>query len=152
VTLHHGDCLDVMAAMPAESVDAVVTDPPYGLGFMGKGWDRLDTPTWQGGHDAAPITNGPFGGGGHRVRHGPGGPAVTAFHQQWAEAAYRVAKPSAYLLAFGGTRTVHRMTVALEDAGWVIRDMLVWAYASGFQSRAPVSSLHTSQSYGLRNP
>jgi hypothetical protein len=54
------------------------------------------------------------------------------WHARWAEAAYRVAKPSAYLLAFGGTRTVHRMTVALEDAGWIIRDMLVWGYASGF--------------------
>src|SRR6185369_13704389 len=60
------------------------------------------------------------------------GRAFQAWSQQWAEAAYRVAKPSAYLLAFGGTRTVHRMTCALEDAGWIIRDMLVWAYASGF--------------------
>jgi hypothetical protein len=55
-----------------------------------------------------------------------------AFRREMWEAAYRVAKPSAYLLAFGGTRTVHRMTVALEDAGWIIRDMLVWGYASGF--------------------
>jgi hypothetical protein len=99
--IHHGDCLDVMAAMEPESVDAIVTDPPYNIGFMGKAWDS--------GHG-----------------HGP-----------WAEAAYRVAKPSAYLLAFGGTRTVHRMTVALEDAGWIIRDMLVWLYLSGFpKSRA----------------
>src|SRR6185369_17542432 len=60
------------------------------------------------------------------------GRAFQAWSQQWAEAAYRVAKPSAYLLAFGGTRTVHRMTVAIEDAGWIIRDMLVWTYASGF--------------------
>ncbi len=94
--IHHGDCLDVMAGMDPESVDAIVTDPPYNIGFMGKAWDT--------GHG-----------------HGP-----------WAEAAYRVAKPSAYLFAFGGTRTVHRMTVALEDAGWIIRDMLVWGYASGF--------------------
>jgi site-specific DNA-methyltransferase (adenine-specific) len=54
------------------------------------------------------------------------------WHQRWATEALRVAKPGAYLLAFGGTRTVHRLTVALEDAGWVIRDLLVWAYASGF--------------------
>ncbi len=94
--IHHGDCIDVMHEMAPESVDAIVTDPPYNIGFMGKAWDT--------GHG-----------------HGP-----------WAEAAYRVAKPSAYLLAFGGTRTVHRMTVALEDAGWIIRDMLVWGYASGF--------------------
>jgi site-specific DNA-methyltransferase (adenine-specific) len=94
--IHHGDCLDVMAAMEPESVAAIVTDPPYGLRFMGKAWD----------HGAPGV---PF----------------------WS-AMLRVAAPSAYLLAFGGTRTVHRMTVAIEDAGWIIRDMLVWAYASGF--------------------
>ncbi len=94
--IHHGDCLDVMAVMEPESVDAIVTDPPYGLEFMGKAWD-------------------------HGVMGRP-----------FADAMYRVAKPSSYLLAFGGTRTVHRMTVALEDAGWIIRDMLVWGYASGF--------------------
>jgi site-specific DNA-methyltransferase (adenine-specific) len=96
--LIHGDCIDVMAGMDPESVDAIVTDPPYNIGFMGKEWD------------------------------GDG----IAFKRETWEAAYRVAKPSAYLLAFGGTRTVHRMTVALEDAGWIIRDMLVWGYASGF--------------------
>jgi len=96
MTLHHGDCLDVMAGMDPESVDAIVTDPPYGLAFMGKHWDH-------------------------------GVPAV----EFWREM-LRVAKPSAYLLAFGGTRTVHRIATNIEDAGWVIRDMLVWAYASGF--------------------
>jgi len=92
----HGDCIEVMAGMDPESVDAIVTDPPYELSFMNKSWDQ------------------------------------DANHGAWTRAAYRVAKPSAYLLAFGGTRTVHRMTVALEDAGWIIRDMLVWGYASGF--------------------
>lgn len=94
--IHHGDSVEVMAAMDAESIDAIVTDPPYSLAFMGKAWDK-------------------------NLNHGP-----------WAEAALRVAKPGAYLLAFGGTRTVHRLTVALEDAGWIVRDVLVWAYAQGF--------------------
>jgi len=85
-----------MATWDADSIDAIVTDPPYGLEFMGARWD-------------------------HGV---PGIPF-------WSEA-LRVAKPGAYLLAFGGTRTVHRMTCAIEDAGWEIRDMLVWGYASGF--------------------
>jgi len=132
MTLHHGDCLDVMAGMDPESVDAIVTDPPYGLEFMGKEWDRLD-----GGAAASQrlspaqvqATSPAFKMRGKAIGYTG---AQTAFHARWAEAAYRVAKPSAYLLAFGGTRTVHRMTVALEDAGWVIRDMLVWAYASGF--------------------
>jgi DNA modification methylase len=99
--IHHGDCLEVMAAMDPESVDAIVTDPPYGLGFMGKHWDH-------------------------------GVPNVDFWR-----AMFRVARPSSYLLSFGGTRTVHRIATNIEDAGWVIRDMLVWAYASGFpKSRA----------------
>ncbi len=99
--IHTGDCVEVMATMDAASVDAIVTDPPYGLEFMGKEWD----------HGAPGI---PF----------------------WS-AMLRIAKPGAYLLSFGGTRTYHRMACATEDAGWIIRDCLVWAYASGFpKSRA----------------
>ena len=82
--------------MDACSVDAIVTDPPYGLGFMGKGWDH-------------------------------GVPGV----EFWL-AALRVARPGAYLLAFGGTRTFHRLAVAIEDAGWEIRDTVMWVYGSGF--------------------
>jgi DNA modification methylase len=167
-----------MATMDPESIDAIVTDPPYGLEFMGKEWDKLDAGlpqenVWkgrrgQGGSsigddDSKPQSRHHVGYGGGQQgfkrcttcgkRAFSGSPCVCAeptyvieynqtapsaslrmgrWHQQWAEAAYRVAKPSAYLLAFGGTRTVHRMTVALEDAGWIIRDMLVWGYASGF--------------------
>lgn len=99
----NGDCLTVMAAMPAESVDAIVTDPPYGLSFMGKDWD-----------------------------HGiPGG-------HFWREA-LRVAKPGAHLLAFGGTRTFHRLACAIEDAGWEIRDTIMWVYGSGFPKSLDVS-------------
>jgi site-specific DNA-methyltransferase (adenine-specific) len=82
--------------MDAESIDAIVSDPPYGLSFMGKGWD-----------------------------HGVPG------QDFWIEA-LRVAKPGAHLLAFGGTRTFHRLAVAIEDAGWEIRDCLMWVYGSGF--------------------
>ncbi|HUW16746.1 MAG TPA: site-specific DNA-methyltransferase, partial [Actinomycetes bacterium] len=85
-----------MPTLDAESIDAIVTDPPYGLSFMGKHWD-----------------------------HGLPGADF------WREG-LRIAKPGAYLLAFGGTRTVHRLACAIEDAGWIIRDMLVWGYASGF--------------------
>ena len=134
MTVLRGDCVEVMAGMEPDSIDAIVTDPPYGLEFMGKEWDALDTPGWRagtGGTGKADPRNGvPFGGGGKRVRYGAG--LQTEWHAQWAAAALRVAKPGAYLLAFGGTRTVHRMTTALEDAGWVIRDMLIWGYAQGF--------------------
>lgn len=96
VTLYHGDCLDVIAAMPDASVDSIVTDPPYGLGFMGKAWDDLP----------------------------PGLP--------WAVECLRVLKPGGHLLAFGGTRTWHRLAVAVEDAGFEMRDSIAWLYGSGF--------------------
>jgi site-specific DNA-methyltransferase (adenine-specific) len=92
-----------MRAMDAESIDAIVSDPPYGLSFMGKGWD-----------------------------HGVPG------QDFWIEA-LRVAKPGAHLLAFGGTRTFHRLVVAIEDAGWEIRDCLMWVYGSGFPKSLDVS-------------
>lgn len=99
----HGDCLEVMRGMDAASVDAIVTDPPYGLSFMGKDWD-----------------------------HG-----VPGVH--FWEAALAVAKPGTHLLAFGGTRTFHRLACAIEDAGWEIRDTIMWVYGSGFPKSLDVS-------------
>jgi len=101
--VHLGDCREVMKAMEPESIDSIVSDPPYGLSFMGKGWDH-------------------------------GVPGV-----EFWEAALRVAKPGAHLLAFGGTRTFHRLTVAIEDAGWDIRDCVMWVYAQGFPKSHDVS-------------
>ena len=92
-----------MNAMPPESIDAIVTDPPYGLGFMGKKWDGLP-------------------------------PSL-----EWAEACYRVLKPGGHIAAFGGTRTWHRLAVAIEDAGFEMRDSLAWLYGSGFPKSHDVS-------------
>lgn len=97
------DCVQAMAAMEACSVDAIVCDPPYGLGFMGKAWDDLP----------------------------PGVP--------WAAECLRVLKPGGHLLAFGGTRTSHRLVCAIEDAGFEIRDSLCWLYGSGFPKSHDVS-------------
>ena len=102
-SIHHGDCLTVMSGMEPDSIDAIVTDPPYGLSFMGREWD-----------------------------HGVPGEAF------WREA-LRVAKPGAHLVAFGGTRTYHRLAVAIEDAGWEVRDCLGWLYGSGFPKSLDVS-------------
>lgn len=122
--IHLGSCLEIMPAMPANSFDSIVTDPPYhlttgrkggtgvaslnlatpagrariGTGFMGKEWDGGD------------------------IAHRP---------ETWAEV-LRVAKPGAFLVAFGGTRTYHRLACAIEDAGWELRDTLMWLYGSGF--------------------
>src|SRR5699024_7584089 len=103
VTLYHGDCIEVMRNLPESSVDAIVTDPPYGLGFMGAKWDALP----------------------------PG--------KDWAEECLRVLKPGGHLLAFGGTRTWHRLAVAIEDAGFEIRDSVMWLYGSGFPKSHDVS-------------
>jgi len=99
----HGDCVEVMRSMDAESVDAIVTDPPYGLGFMGKQWDALP----------------------------PG--------REVFEECLRVLKPGGHLLAFGGSRTYHRLAVAVEDAGFEIRDQIMWVYGSGFPKSLDVS-------------
>jgi DNA modification methylase len=98
VDLRHGDCVDLMRAMPDCSVDSIVTDPPYELSFMGKTWD---------------------------------GAGIAYSLDMWREA-LRVLKPGGHLLAFGGTRTYHRMACAIEDAGFEIRDSIHWVYGSGF--------------------
>jgi site-specific DNA-methyltransferase (adenine-specific) len=115
-TLHTGDCRDVMATLPAESVDAIVCDPPYGLSFMGKGWDH-------------------------------GVPGVDF----WVEA-LRVLKPGGHLIAFGGTRTYHRLAVAIEDAGFEVRDCLMWLYGGGFPKSLDVSKATDKQNGKQRRP
>lgn len=112
--LHQGDCLAVLPTLAADSIDAIVTDPPYGLSFMNKDWD-----------------------------HGIPGEAF------WREA-WRVAKPGAMLLAFGGTRTSHRLAVAIEDAGWEIRDTVYWVYGSGFPKSADISKHIDKQAGAVR--
>jgi DNA modification methylase len=135
--IHHGDCLDVMATFEPESIDAIVTDPPYGLEFMGKSWDRLGA-TVEVASEGADVSH-PFRDGSRRVRYGSSAKSMQDWHEAWATEAFRIAKPGAHLLAFGGTRTVHRLAAAIEDAGWEIRDMLVWGYASGFPKSLDVS-------------
>lgn len=98
VTLINTDCAKALRVLDAASVDAVVTDPPYEIGFNGSKWDST---------------------------------GIAYDRDMWAEL-LRVVKPGAYLLAFGGTRTYHRMTSAIEDAGFEIQDCLAWMYGNGF--------------------
>ena len=94
--LFQGDCLDELKKLDDNSIDSIVTDPPYGLAFMGKKWD-YDVPS-----------------------------------QAIWEECMRVLKPGGHLLAFAGSRTYHRMAVRIEDAGFEIRDQIMWVYGSGF--------------------
>lgn len=100
-----GDCRAVLKTLPDVSVDSVVCDPPYELGFMGKEWDASGI-----AYDGA----------------------------VWSQV-LRVLKPGGHLLAFGGSRTYHRMACAIEDAGFEIRDQIMWVYGSGFPKSLDVS-------------
>lgn len=104
-TIHLGDSYDILGTFTEDSIDAVVTDPPYGLNFMGKEWDKISP----------------------------------AFDPQFWIEVRRILKPGGHILSFGGTRTFHRMTIALEDAGFEIRDCLSWLYGSGFPKSLDVS-------------
>jgi DNA modification methylase len=143
VTLHVGDCLEVLPTLEADSVDAVVTDPPYGLEFMGKEWDAFTkrVPSEHKRPENRGQTASPFLSA--RVEKYVAGHPFQVWCEQWGREALRVTKPGGYLLAFGGTRTHHRLVCALEDAGWIIRDELDWIYASGFpKSKSNLKPAH----------
>ena len=116
-TLHLGDCRTVLATLDDASIDAIVCDPPYELGFMGKAWDNsgiaYDVTVWQ--------------------------------------QCLRVLKPGGHLIAFGGSRTYHRLAVAIEDAGFEIRDQIQWIYGSGFPKSLDVSKAMDKQAGAVRD-
>ena len=183
VTLHHGDCLDVLRTLPDASVDAVVTDPPYGLEFMGREWDSFapQNTTAQrsnaggfGAEEGKPWNKARSGTKGVRSTFRcrtcqgwsgtfsdarakrqkacecetpdydyAGAPAQTVAFGKWCELwaaeCLRVLKPGGHLLAFGGTRTWHRLACAVEDAGFEIRDSIAWLYGNGVPKSLDVS-------------
>jgi DNA modification methylase len=104
-TLYLGDAWEVLDTLPENSIDAVVTDPPYEIGFMNKGWDNTGI----------------------------------AFNRTTWEKVLRVLKPGGHILAFNHSRTFHRMAVAIEDAGFEIRDTIMWLYGSGFPKSHDIS-------------
>lgn len=107
-----GNNLDLLPTLEANSVDSIVTDPPYELGFMGKKWDNT---------------------------------GIAYNVELWKEC-LRVLKPGGHLLSFGGTRTWHRIAVAIEDAGFEVRDSIAWMYASGFPKSLDIAKAIDKQS------
>lgn len=97
-SIYNGSMLDMLEVIEPNTIDSIITDPPYELNFMNKGWDR----------------------------------SGIAFQKETWEKCYEVLKPGGYLLAFGGSRTHHRIACAIEDAGFEIRDTIMWLYGSGF--------------------
>lgn len=122
-----GDCLELLRAMPENSVDSVVTDPPYGLTANKKGGSGVASINLESPYGRARIGTGNGAGGFMGKKWDSDVPAV----EIWAEC-LRVLKPGGHLLAFAGTRTHHRMAGRIEDAGFEIRDMIAWVYGSGF--------------------
>lgn len=98
----YGDCIERLAEMEPNTIDAIVTDPPYGIGIIEEEWDTFDSPQ-----------------------------DFQNFCRRWAEQVLRVAKPGAFLVSFCASRTVHRMASGIEDAGFTIRDQGIWLYRSG---------------------
>jgi DNA modification methylase len=104
-----GDTFEVLPELPTDSIHAVVTDPPYGLAFMGRDWDDFEPKEYQ------------------------------EWCEEWAREVKRVLKPGGHLLAFSGNRTHHRLFTGVEDAGFEIRDTVTWHYGSGFPKATDVS-------------
>ena len=103
--LYKGDMRDMLEVIEPNTIDSIITDPPYELNFMNKGWDN----------------------------------SGIAFQKDTWEKCYEVLKPGGYLLAFGGSRTFHRIACAIEDAGFEIRDTIMWLYGSGFPKSMDIS-------------
>ena len=141
VVIYCADCIDLMAELPENSLDAIVTDPPYGLEFMGKEWDKLEAKGhWDGNRGWQGDVKDVYGRyQGTALTQYRAGIEAQLFHQQWASQALRVLKPGGHALVFGGTRTHHRMYCGLEDAGFEIRDTICWLYGSGFPKSHDIS-------------
>lgn len=143
-TLFLGNNLDILAGFEDNTVDAIVTDPPYGLEFMGKDWDTPSKmnpsgPQSENWHSGPEGNKNPYArkltpryAGRKLGNKAKEMLAFQAWSTTWAEECLRVAKPGAHIVAFGGTKTFHRLACALEDAGWELRDTLAWHYGSGF--------------------
>jgi len=147
-TLYQGDCLDVLQELPENSVDSVICDPPYGLGFLSMAWDTFQQ-EYLNKRRESDKKRQPRTDGRKVVAWGNAADAGAYDYSRnnefqewcytWARECLRVAKPGAMLVAFGGTRTSHRLTCAVEDAGWQIRDTLMWVYGSGFPKSYDIS-------------
>jgi DNA modification methylase len=141
----NGDCLEEMRKMEANSISCIVTDPPYGLHFMGKDWDKFKKTNFDETPDKYHTEDGrcrrsidcanAYAGTYDERRNDE----FQQFIYEWGIEALRIVKPGGHVLMFGAPRRFHRQTSGLEDAGWEIRDCLMWIFGSGFPKSHNIS-------------
>jgi site-specific DNA-methyltransferase (adenine-specific) len=125
VVLVTGDAVKVLGLLPSGCADSVVTDPPYGLGFDGQGWDGVSGFRESLGFDTAGMADGDV---------------FEAWCRAWAVGALAALKPGGHLAAFGGTRTWHRLVRGVELAGFEVRDQIAWLHSTGMPKSLDVSN------------
>jgi site-specific DNA-methyltransferase (adenine-specific) len=121
-TVKHADCFDALQRLDVDTVDVIITDPPYGIGVNGMEWDRparLDPAATNGKRRRRPPTENPLD-------------CFQQFSREWSKACLHGLKPGGHVAAFAAPRTAHRLTCGLEEAGFEIRDVLMWLQGQGY--------------------
>ena len=145
IDLRLGDCIEVLKTLPDNSVDSIVTDPPYGIGFMNKEWDspqkhkelieRENKRSQERFEEGKSPVKGGFSKGvqpGLPIGGAKEGRWFQEWCEEWARECFRVLKPGGHILSFSAPRTYHRMASAFEEVGFQIRDQIMWVFGSGF--------------------
>jgi DNA modification methylase len=141
-----GDCLDKLKELDDNSIDSIVTDPPYGLSFMGKDWDKVKATR----ETQSQVVKGL--GAGMKMTTLADNIEFEKWVTEWSIECMRVLKPGGYMLAFGGSRMYHRLASGVENAGFEIRDQMMWIYGSGFpKSRDIGKDIEKIKVGGIKN-
>jgi DNA modification methylase len=141
-----GDCLDKLKELEDNSIDSIVTDPPYGLSFMGKDWDKVKATK----ETKSQVVKGL--GAGMKMTTLADNIEFEKWVTEWSMECMRVLKPGGYMLAFGGSRMYHRLASGVENAGFEIRDQMMWIYGSGFpKSRDIGKDIEKIKVGGIKN-
>jgi site-specific DNA-methyltransferase (adenine-specific) len=152
--IHCADCLEFIKKMPDDCVDTIITDPPYGIGFMGKEWDNFKPTAVAKATKKSSRKKSYLNPNRSKNVRGGASPALEAGRydrslqglngfQNWmteiSKEMLRITKPGGTMLIFGGARTYHRLACAVEDSGWILKDCIMWLYGSGFPKATDIS-------------
>ena len=149
-----GDCIEEMKKMKKNSVDTIITDPPYGIGFMGKEWDNFNPTAVKEATKKSSRKKSYLSPDRSKNARAGASSALEAGRydrtlqgqvgfQEWFKTVsiemLRVLKPGGTFLCFGGARTYHRLACAVEDAGFILKDCIMWLYSTGFPKATDLS-------------